>query len=170
VLSEVTAVPFARAPLYAALSESHPAAAREHLRLRDLAADQWILFARQVHPVIYEAVVNAAQMEGIAPKAAHDIFTAQQAVYLVSQHAGIAIFAEPPSLPRHEGVVIKPLTDKSLCFETCLILRADQDQKVRAATRRPKADGFAATRLISSGLASTIPLQSLAPRIGCGAR
>jgi len=25
--------------------------------------------------------------------------------------------------------VIKPLTDKSLCFETCLIMRADQDSR-----------------------------------------
>ena len=54
---------------------------------------------------------------------------AQQAVYLVSQHTGIAIFAEPPSLTRHEGVVIKPLTDKSLSFETCLIMRADEDSR-----------------------------------------
>ena len=127
--AQITAVPFARAPLYAAISESHPAAAKEHLKLRDLAADQWILFARQVHPVIYEAILNAAQMEGIAPKAAHDTFTAQQAVYLVSQHAGIAIFAEAPSLTRHEGVVIKHLTDKSLSFETCLIMRTDQDSR-----------------------------------------
>lgn len=127
--AQITAVPFARAPLYAALSESHPAVTREHLKLRDLAADQWILFARQVHPLIYEAILNAARVEGIAPKAAHDTFTAQQAVYLVSQHAGIAIFAEPPSLTRHDGVVIKPLTDKSLSFETCLIMRGDQDSR-----------------------------------------
>ena len=73
------------------------------------------------------AILHAAQIDGIAPKAAHDTFAAQQAVYLVAQHAGIAIFADPPSLTRHKGVVIKPLTDKSLSFETCLIMRTDQD-------------------------------------------
>ena len=56
--------------------------------------------------------------------------------------------------------MIKPLTDKSLCFETCLIMRADQDsravneyaraflKKYAPQLRRRKADGFAATRLI----------------------
>ena len=128
--AQITAVSFARAPLYAALSEDHPAADKEHLLLRDLAGDQWILFARQVHPVIYETILDAARMGAIVPKAAHDTFTAQQAVYLVSQHAGVAIFAEPPSLTRYEGVLIKPLTDESLSFETCLIMRADQESRV----------------------------------------
>ena len=127
--TQITAVRFARAPLYAALSESHPAANKENLTLRDLAGDQWILFARQVHPVIYDAVLEAARIEAIAPKAAHDTFTAQQAVYLVSQHAGVAIFAEAPSLTLPNGVLIKPLTDKSLSFETCLTMRADQGSR-----------------------------------------
>ena len=55
--------------------------------------------------------------------------------------------------------MIKPLTDKSLTFETCLIVRADEEsravnelcasisQEVRPATGRRKTDGFAATRL-----------------------
>jgi DNA-binding transcriptional LysR family regulator len=129
--AEITAVPFARAPLYAAISENHPAANKERLVLRDLAEDEWILFARQVHPVVYDAILETARFEAIAPKDAHDTFTAQQAVYLVSEHAGIAIFADPPpSFARHvDGVVTKPLSDKSLCFDTCLIMRADQDSR-----------------------------------------
>ena len=46
--------------------------------------------------MIYEAIRNAAQMEGIAPKAAHDTFTAQQAVYLVSNTPASR---SSPSLP-----------------------------------------------------------------------
>lgn len=126
---QITAVPFARAPLYAALSEDHPAAGKERLTLRDLAQDEWIVFARQVHPVIYDAILETAHLEAIAPRDAHDTFTAQQAVYLVSQHAGIAIFAEPPCLGCHDGVLIKPLSDKSLSFETSLIMRTDQDSR-----------------------------------------
>ena len=127
--AQITAVPFARAPLYSALSEDHPAANKERLVPPDLANDEWILFARQVHPVVYDAILEAASFEAISPKDAHDSVTAQQAVYLVSQQAGIAIFAEPPSLGRQDGVLIKPLCDKSLSFETCLIVRADQDSR-----------------------------------------
>jgi hypothetical protein len=42
--------------------------------------DEWILFARRAHPIIYEAIMDAAQREGIAPKQAHDIHTVEQAV------------------------------------------------------------------------------------------
>jgi hypothetical protein len=29
-----------------------------------------------------------------------------------------------------EGVVMRPLSDPSLCFETCLIMRADDDSRL----------------------------------------
>ena len=43
--AQITAVPFAPAPLYAALPGNHPAAHKERLVLQDLAKDEWILFA-----------------------------------------------------------------------------------------------------------------------------
>jgi LysR family hydrogen peroxide-inducible transcriptional activator len=42
--SQITAVPFALTPLYAALPESHAAAQKEHVSLQDLTKDDWILF------------------------------------------------------------------------------------------------------------------------------
>lgn len=128
--AQITAVPFARAPLYAALPEDHPALKKDRLLLRDLRGNDWILFAKQVHPVIHDAILEAARLEAITPKNAHETFTAHQAVYLVSEHAGVAIFAEPPSIDWSlRGVTIRPLSDKSLCFDTCLIMRADQGSR-----------------------------------------
>jgi DNA-binding transcriptional LysR family regulator len=128
--AQITAVPFARASLYAALPEDHSALHKDRLVLRDLRRDEWILFARQVHPVIHDAILETARSEAIVPKYAHETFTAHQAVYLVSEHAGVAIFAEPPSIDfRLRGVAIRPLTDNSPCFDTCLIMRADQGSK-----------------------------------------
>lgn len=128
--AQITAVPFAHAPLYAALPEDHTALKKDRLQLHDLRKDQWILFARQVHPMIHDAIVATARQEAIVPKDAHETFTAHQAVYLVSEHAGVAIFAEPPSIDcSRRGVVIQPLADKSLCFDTSLIMRADQGSR-----------------------------------------
>lgn len=50
--SQIEAAPFVLTPLYAALPEGHAAAQKEHLALQDLAKDEWILFARRVHPVL----------------------------------------------------------------------------------------------------------------------
>ena len=66
--SQITTAAFAKAPLYAALPQIHTAAQKEHIVLQDLAKDEWILFARRVHPVVHDAIMDAARREGIAPK------------------------------------------------------------------------------------------------------
>jgi DNA-binding transcriptional LysR family regulator len=129
--SQITAAPFAVTPLYAALPESHAAAQKEHLVLQDLSKDEWILFARRVHPIVHDAIMDSARREGIAPKRAHDIITPQEAVHLVSEHVGVALFTKPTALGfRVEGVVVKPLSDPSLCFQTCVIMRTDDDSRL----------------------------------------
>ncbi|MGD0910064.1 MAG: LysR substrate-binding domain-containing protein [Candidatus Acidiferrales bacterium] len=146
--SQFTAAAFARTHLYAALPQAHAAAQKEEIAFQDLAKDEWILFARRSHPVVRDAIMDAAQRQGIAPKHAHDILTAQEAIHLVSQHVGVAIVTDPASAgPSVEGVVIRPLSDPSLSFETCLIMRADEDSRLandfgrsflrKCAPRRP---------------------------------
>jgi DNA-binding transcriptional LysR family regulator len=128
---QIIAVPFALTPLYAALPETHAAAQKDHIALQDLAKDEWILFARRVHPIVHDAIMDAARRDGIVAKHAHDIITAQEAVHLVSEHVGVAILTKPwaPGF-RVEGVVVKPLSDASLCFQTCLIMRSDADSRL----------------------------------------
>ena len=63
--------------------------------------------------------MDAAQREGIAPKQAHDIHTVEQAVHLVSEHVGVAILTKPAVGVSAQGVVVKPLSDTSLCLKTC---------------------------------------------------
>ncbi len=129
--SRITAVAFAQTPLYAALPQTHAAAQKEHVVLQDLANDEWILLARRVHPGIHGAIMEAARREGIAPKNAHDIITAQQAIHLVSEQVGVAILTKPTALGfRAEGVVVKPLSNTSLCFQTCVIMRSDDDSRL----------------------------------------
>ena len=129
--SQITAATFAETHLYAALPQTHAAAQKELIALQDLARDEWILFARRVHPVIHDAILDASRREGIVPKHAHDIITAQQAVHLVSEHVGVAILTKPTIAGFNaEGVVLRPLSDSSLCFETCLIMRTDHDSRL----------------------------------------
>ena len=129
--SRITSAAFARTHLYAALPQAHAAAQKEEIAFQDLAKDEWILFARRSHPVVRDAIMEAAQRQGIAPKHAHDILTSQEAIHLVSQHLGVAIVTRPASAgPGAEGVVIRPLADPSLSFETCLIMRADEESRL----------------------------------------
>jgi hypothetical protein len=75
--------------------------------------------------------MDAAQCGSIAPKHAHDVIAPQQAVELVSEHLGVAILTQPSTTGFHaDGVVVKPLSDASLCFKTCVILRADNTSRL----------------------------------------
>ena len=95
-----------------------------------MARDEWILFARRAHPIIYEAIMDAAQREGIAPKRAHDIHTVEQAVHLVSEHVGVAILTKPVVGVSAQGVVVRPLSDTPLCLKTCVIMSSDNDSRL----------------------------------------
>jgi hypothetical protein len=54
-----------------------------------------------------------------------------RSIHLVSQHVGVAIVTKPASAGLSvEGVVIRPLSDPSLSFETCLIMRSDDDSRL----------------------------------------
>ena len=129
--SQITAAAFAETHLYAALPRTHAAAQKELIALQDLARDEWILFTRRVHPLIHDAILDAARREGITPKHAHDIITTQQAVHLVCEHVGVAILTKPTALGfSAEGVVLRPLSETSLCFQTCLIMRTDDDSQL----------------------------------------
>jgi DNA-binding transcriptional LysR family regulator len=129
--SEITAAPFTATPLYAVLPVTHSAAQNECISLQDLANDEWIMFARRVQPNIHDAIVDAAHRRGIGRKRAHDVITVQQAVHLVCEHIGVAILTRPAALGYGaEGIVVRPLSDTSLCFETCVILRSDDDSKL----------------------------------------
>jgi DNA-binding transcriptional LysR family regulator len=135
--SQITAVPFAQMPLYAVLPQTHPAAQKEHIGLRDLANDEWILWGQQVHPFVHEAIMDTAQRVGIGPKHAHDIITAQHAVHLVTERVGAAILTKPTALAlRAEGVLVKPLSDPSLCFQTYLIIRTDERSQLASQFAR----------------------------------
>ncbi len=128
---QIEAAPFVLMPLYTALPETHTAAQKEQIELQDLAKDQLILFARRVHPVIHDAIIDAARRAGIALKHAHDTITSQEAIHLVSEHVGVAILTKPAALClRAEGVVVKPLSDTTLYFQTCLIMRKDDDSRL----------------------------------------
>jgi DNA-binding transcriptional LysR family regulator len=141
--SQITAATFAETHLYAALPQTHAAAQKELIAFQDLAKDEWILFARRVHPVLHDAILDASRRGGITPKHAHDVITAQQAVHLVSEHVGVAILTKPTTVGlTAEGVVLRPLSDTSLCFETCLIMKTGHNSRLANEFARSFLQGF----------------------------
>ena len=149
---QITAAAFARTPLYAALPETHPAVHKERLILQDLANDPWILFPKHHDPLMYEAIMDTAQRHSIVPRYAHDVVVAHQAVEMVAEHIGVAILAKPlPCDCRDKCVIIRPLCDLSLSFESCVVMRAGDTSRL--------ANEFVRSFLRKHSLRALVPKQ-----------
>jgi DNA-binding transcriptional LysR family regulator len=129
--AKLTIVPFAENELCAVLPHTHVEANNDRLRLQHLASDEWILFPRSVNPAVHDSILQAAAREGVRTMHSHEIITAQEALHLVSEGAGVAILPKPSTLgARAEGTVVRPLSDPSLSFKTCLIMHREDDSKI----------------------------------------
>ncbi len=129
---QLTAVPFARSQLYAALPDTHPGVVREKLWLKDVAGDPWIMFHPRVSPLVHQAILKLAIELRSQSRDVQDFLTPQEAVESVAEHVGIALlpFPSTPNLVVPRTVILKPIVDESLAFDTCMILRADNDARL----------------------------------------
>jgi hypothetical protein len=76
-------------------------------------------------------ILETAARAGIAFRQAHGVINAEQAFYLVSQRAGVAILPGPSTVKAPAGgIVVRTLSDPALSLETCLIMRRDDDSKL----------------------------------------
>jgi len=106
---QITAVPFVPASALCCTSREPPRRSQRTSGSTDLAKDEWILFPKRFDPIVFEAIMDAAQLGSIAPKHAHDAIAPQQAADLVSEHVGVAILTQPTAPGFHpDGVVVKP--------------------------------------------------------------
>ena len=157
--AKLTAVPFAETRLCAVFSDGHAAAPKEHVTLEDFANDEWILLPRNVNATIHDTILETAARTGIPFRQAHGVINAEQAFYLVSERAGVAILPRPSTLGTPAGaVVVRPLSDPALSFETCLIMRRDDDSKLVNQYARAFLRKYA--RKLGSGRQMELPLSA----------
>jgi DNA-binding transcriptional LysR family regulator len=82
-VSQLSSVELASSPLYILLERTSNLATQREFVLRDLEQVPWILFAPQVHPVLYEAIAERARKAGASPSEKQHVTTAEQAAQLV---------------------------------------------------------------------------------------
>jgi len=132
----------AEVPFYVALSEEDSLADHKELRLDDLRACEWILFASYVNPYVFEMIQAAASEKEIIASDRHYVMTAEEASELILAHKGVAF------LPRDaawriacDGITMRPLIEERLKLVTSLAIRSDSKNRlvnefVRAAGRK----------------------------------
>ncbi len=121
----------AQAPLHVAMSENHPLAAMQVVSLKNLTNTCWILFQKQVHPLVYQTIMDLAESEKVRYKNIHHIFTSEEALHLVSETGGITFLTQSTAMRNaRPGIVFRPLCDPVLMLDTRMAVRADNSSRV----------------------------------------
>ncbi len=127
----LTTVLVAQAPLHVAMSESHALAAKQPLSIKHLTDTCWILFQKQVHPLVYEAIMNIADSDKVRYKNIHHILNSEEALHLVSETGGITFLTQATAMrSARPGMVFRPLSDPALMLGTYMAVRADNSSRL----------------------------------------
>jgi DNA-binding transcriptional LysR family regulator len=105
--------------LVVALPAAHPLASQgartePRLRLRELAAEEFILYRRPSGPGLYDAIITACRRAGFAPNISQEAPVITSTLNLVA--AGLGVSVVPASLGRHhiEGITYAKLLDRPM--------------------------------------------------------
>ncbi|MES2716714.1 MAG: LysR family transcriptional regulator [Pseudomonadota bacterium] len=130
-------------PLVMALPASHPVAARDELRLADVASEPLVIFPRQIAPSLYDAVLAAYRARGATPHIGQEAIQMQTIVNLVSAGIGLAWVPESVTRLQRPGVVYRPVADAALCCQTSLVWRTPAPPVVQRFVAHVQADAQA---------------------------
>jgi DNA-binding transcriptional LysR family regulator len=113
----------------ALLGETHPLAKRKNVRLRDLAAEQLLMYDRCVGPGVYDKTIELIRAAGIQPSVVgtHPPPYAQGAMMLVASRQGYYIGIASPFTQTHRtsGVSVVPLNEPNARLEVRIAWRRD---------------------------------------------
>jgi DNA-binding transcriptional LysR family regulator len=127
----LTCVQIAEQPFYVAMARRDDLARYPSVSLDQMGGRPWILFERQLHPPVYEAIVHATTDRGIRPLSIQHVTAPEEAFPFVADGSAVAVVVKAGALlMARNGVTVRPLNESSLKLKTCLLCRADDDSKI----------------------------------------
>ena len=114
-------------PLFAVLPDIHPLAkdAPKPISVRNFADEPFILFPRQVGPVLYDSIISFCQQAGFSPIVIQEAFPQQTLLGLVATGLGVSLIHASIQSIRQQGVVIRPLVEATPTLESAMAWRSD---------------------------------------------
>jgi DNA-binding transcriptional LysR family regulator len=128
---KLTFLKLADHPFYVAMSRTDSLVARREIRLSDTHKRNWVLFARQVSPHLYELLQHEAARAGVGSFELHHVMSADEAVPLILEHGGVAVLTRTGAWRiARDGITMRPLAEQSLRVVTHLAARADSKSRL----------------------------------------
>jgi len=96
-------------PIVIALPRRHPLAARSQVPLNELAAESHVMFARDLAPRFFDAIVSACSEAGFNLNVVHEVDNLYTACALVAAGLGVCFVPSGVQEGRLRPIVLKPL-------------------------------------------------------------
>lgn len=127
----LTCVQVAEQPFYIAMAKRDGLASYPSVSLDQMHGRHWILFERQLHPPVYDAIINEATQRGVRPQSIQHVIAPEEAFPFVADGSALAFVVKAGALRvARNGVTVRPLSESSLRLKTCLVCRADDESKI----------------------------------------
>lgn len=108
-------------PVVLAVPSQSPLAARENLRLTDIAGESFIGFRRQVSPRYFDDIQSAFRQARIQPRFIAEMWTEADMLALVSAGAGIAFVNSSQCFRPPQSIRFCKVSDFSVGLELCFV-------------------------------------------------
>jgi LysR family transcriptional regulator, benzoate and cis,cis-muconate-responsive activator of ben and cat genes len=117
-------------PLMACLPIGHRLAAKPTIHPEDLADEPMVSVMRKVVPGRHEDILAHFQSLGISLRFHSEASSLKEALWLVTQHVGVALMTRFSAMSHRYDVVVRPLSDRLLTVKSGIFTRRDHDQKL----------------------------------------
>ena len=122
--------PLFEEPLMACLPVGHRLATRSSIRPEELADEQMVSVARRSLPGRHEDIVTHFESLGVLLRFTSEAGSPNEALWLVTQNAGVALMTRFSAMSHRFDVVVRPLSDRLLTVKSGVFTRRDHDQKL----------------------------------------
>ena len=116
-------------PLVACFPVGHRLAARSTVQLEDLEDESVVSVARKELPGRHQEIVSHFESHGVTLNFVADTYSPEEAVWLVTQGAGISLMTKFAASVCRYNIVVRPLSDRLLTVKSGIFTRRDNNLK-----------------------------------------
>jgi DNA-binding transcriptional LysR family regulator len=113
--------------LAVALPNSHRLASATRIKLSTLAEEDFVMFARHVSPVYFDALTSVCLAHGFSPRVLHEVRSVASQVAFVGCGQGIALVPATMKSFAPDNVVVRSLTERIRVVTTAMAWNAARD-------------------------------------------
>ena len=133
IAAELELAPIRKERLVALLPAAHPLAREEAIQLSALAAEDFILFPREIAPRLHDAFVAVYRRAGFEPRLRNESFHTGWDLGVLAEIPAVALAPRTVADGLPDGIVAVALSEPTDALETCAVWRADDASPTVAA-------------------------------------